>query len=221
MGFNKSYIGLRYDMLKHIPQSSKNLRILDIGCATGVNGKFLLKKRIAEDVYGIEINPLMAEIAAEEYTEVSTGNLSDMTFLENALNGLEEIDVILIGDVLEHLINPNEVLQQLKTCLAMNGKIILSVPNVQHIDVFINVFIKGYWPLNDRGLFDKTHLRWFTLKNILMMLEEVDLQLVKVERKFRYRDRIGSEFPVGGSILKFFFKNLFTFQYIVVCSRHG
>lgn len=208
------------DLLKHIPKKSTNLKVLDVGCATGANGKLLLNQKLAKEVFGIEIDVEMSKIAANIYNKVFVGNLDEDTFLDAVLSGLNEIDYILIGDVLEHLQNPIEVLQKLIKCLSSAGKVIFSVPNVQHIDVFIHVFIKGYWPLNERGIFDKTHLRWFTLKNIELFLDQINLNLIIVDRNFRFRDRLGSKFPIGGRLLRLFFKNYFTFQYIIVCNKN-
>jgi len=216
MKFNQSYIGLREDMLKHI-SSSKSIKVLDIGCATGTNGKYLMDRKLANYVGGIEIDEEMAIIASRYYDKVLTGDLNTDEFLQKCLLQFKDMDVILIGDVLEHLINPWQVLNKFKSCLNKNGNIIFSVPNVRHIDVFIHVFIKGYWPLNERGIFDKTHLRWFTLKNILESLKENDMTTLTIDRNFRFRDRKGSKFPIGGRFLRVCFREFFTFQYIIVC----
>jgi 2-polyprenyl-3-methyl-5-hydroxy-6-metoxy-1,4-benzoquinol methylase len=215
--FNNSYIGLRLDLIKHI--NRKGLNILDIGCATGTNGMYLFDNKICDNIVGVEINSEMAKVAANHYDKVFVGDLNNEIFLESIISESSKFDVILIGDVLEHLIQPKDVLIRLKESLKKNGKIIFSVPNIQHIDAFIHIFIKGYFPLNERGIFDKTHLRWFTLLNIKEMLIYCNLKIIKTDRNFRYRDAIGSTFPFYKKLLLFFFKKYYTFQYIIVCEK--
>lgn len=52
--FNNSYVGIRKDLLKFI--DGQNLKILDVGCATGANGSFLKDQRIASSVIGVEFD---------------------------------------------------------------------------------------------------------------------------------------------------------------------
>jgi 2-polyprenyl-3-methyl-5-hydroxy-6-metoxy-1,4-benzoquinol methylase len=215
MQFNTSYIGLRNDLVSEI--NSVNNKVLDVGCATGVNGKYLLDKGLARSVYGIELMPEMAEEAKKFYAEVIVGSLDDIDLLNGLGNNY--FDHIICGDILEHLDDPWLVLKKLAGYLNENGKIIISLPNVQHIDVFYHIYFKNTWPVNERGIFDKTHRRFFTLKDIKKMVDAPGLKIVKIKRNFRFRDRIGSRFPVYGILLRTFFKRLYTFQYIVVCSH--
>ncbi|MDY0222955.1 MAG: class I SAM-dependent methyltransferase [Desulfobacterium sp.] len=211
--FNASYTSIRDDLIKYI--EGKNLRVFDVGCSTGTNGVFLKKNGIASYLLGVEIDKEMGSIAKKNYDEVLIGNLEDPELLKKIPLGF--FDYILLGDVLEHLVNPWEILLHLSKAIKKNGKIIISIPNIQHIDTFIHLFLKGYWPYNKRGLYDKTHLRMFTKKNIEELIEFANLKIITIERKFRFRDEIGSSFPRYGGVLKKVFPNLFTFQYIVVC----
>lgn len=213
--FNSSYIGLRADLLKHV--KGVNLCVLDIGCATGANGQYLKDNKIAKTVIGLELDPDMALKARMILDDVLIGNIEDEAMLYHLQN--MQFDYILLGDVLEHLVDPWKVLSRLKTLLSPDGKLIISLPNIQHIELFISIYLKGEWPHNDRGIFDKTHLRWFTYKNICKFEEKCDLKIVDVDRNFRFRDRVGSEFPFYGSLLRKLFPNLFTFQFIVVARK--
>jgi len=213
---NSSYIGLRKDILRHI--NRKSSIVLDIGCAIGENGRYLLNNNLASKVIGIEINSAMAEVSREKLTQVIVGNIESQDVIDQLPKGLL-YDYIILGDVLEHLNQPWDLLKDLSGLLNVDGEIIISLPNIQHIDVFIHVFIKGVWPLNERGIFDKTHLRWFTHKNIINVVNSSDLRVVNIYRNFRFRDRQGSKFPFYGIFLKMLFKNLYTHQYIVVCKK--
>lgn len=215
MEFNNSYIGLRNELVSEITGTNKI--ILDVGCATGVNGKYLLDKGIAKKIYGIEINAPMAAQAQKKYDKVFIGSLDNDTIFDE-LNHLQP-DVIICGDVLEHLNDPWDVLKKFSALLNTNGIIIISLPNVQHIDVFIHLYFRNTWPVNTRGIFDKTHKRFFTLSDVKCLVDSAGLKILKINRNFRFRDKLGSKFPLYGFLLKKLFKKLYTFQYIVVCSH--
>lgn len=215
--YNQSYIGLRKDIIKYI--NGKSNTILDVGCALGVNGKFLLDKELAEIVVGIEYDKQMAEAASAQNTKVFCGDLNDCNFRQEILKRDYRFDYILFGDILEHLYDPLKVLSELKTLLKLNGSIIISLPNIAHIELFIQIFIKGTWPRNERGIFDKTHLRWFTKIDVFNLVEDAELKIILYERKFRARDAKGSKFNWKTKFLKRINKDLVTFQHIVVCKH--
>lgn len=213
-GWNRSYVGLRPDLLEYI-RGDGNV-VLDVGCATGENGRYLLENGLASKVVGVEKDKSMSDKAGNVLTNVIVGTIeSDAAIAATKKEG--PYDYILLGDVLEHLLEPTQVLRSLSGLLSASGKIVMSLPNVQHFDVFLHVFVKGYWPRNERGIFDKTHLRWFTLRNIYEMVDDAGLHVIELKRKYRYRDQQGSRFPFYGEILKSWFKNYYTFQYVLVC----
>lgn len=74
-------------------------------------------------------------------------------------------DCFIFGDVLEHLYQPDTVIAQAEKWLKPGGTILASIPNVQHWSVFVQL-IAGSWPRADNGLFDRTHIRWFTLADM-------------------------------------------------------
>ncbi len=213
--YNQSYIGLRPDILNHV--SGYNLYVLDVGCATGANGHWLRNKGFAKYLFGVEIDKDMADLAQKNFDMVVVGDIESKEVATRIPKQL--FDYVLMGDVLEHLRDPWSVLNNLCDSLKPGGKIIFSVPNIRHIDVFIHVFIKGYWPYNDRGIFDKTHIRMFTKKNVYDIAEYAGLKILKLNKNFRYRDKIGSVFPISGKILKKIFPDFYTFQYVAVCEK--
>ena len=215
--FNQSYIGLRKDILGFISNPCDT--ILDVGCATGVNGKYLMEQGITKKAVGIELDPEMGKEAAKNLSKVIIGDLEDPNVVA-AIIEEGPYDYILLGDILEHIYDPWGILKNLSKMLTPKGRVIISTPNVQHIDVLRHIYMKGYWPYNKRGIFDRTHLRWFTLKNLEELVEQANLSLLETKRKFRYRDRIDSEFPIHGRILMKFFKNLYTHQYVLLCQKN-
>ena len=215
--FNRSYIEIRKDLIGNI--TGTGLTILDLGCATGVNGQFLLENNIAKTVYGVDYDEDMAEIAKNNNSEVFIGNLNDDEFTNHILLNINSLDVIICGDILEHLYNPSKVLKQLTTKLKKDGKVIISLPNIQHWELFIQIYLKGSWPKNERGIFDKTHLRWFTRKDTYALANDSGLKVEKYIRKLRARDQLGSKFKWYTKILRFINKDWVTFQHTIICKH--
>ena len=77
----------------------------------------------------------------------------------------QKYDLIIFADVLEHLINPEYLLNTLKKNIKPDGKIIISVPNVAFVINRLEL-LWGRWTYREFGTLDKTHLRFYTLSSI-------------------------------------------------------
>ena len=157
------------DLIKLIPEGVK--RVLDIGCGHGLVGKRLKEARGIE-VVGIEVNPAAAEEAKKNLDKVYT---IDIETAKPDL-GREYFNCIIFGDVLEHLINPWQVVKEMKEFLAPGGYVIISLPNISHWPVIKNL-LAGKWAYQREGTLDITHLRFFTLESARKMLEDAGLTI--------------------------------------------
>lgn len=216
MSFNPSYIGARNDMASLI--TGKDLNVLDIGCSNGSNGVFLKNAGIAAHVTGVEFDEMMSKEAAKSLDNVIEGDIAD----HNVVKKIPDLfyDYILFGDILEHLEDPWLVLSTLNSKLKDGGKIIISIPNSGHIDVAFHLLFKKTWPVNERGIFDKTHRRFFARNDIEKLVSEKGVfRILKINRNFRYRDAMYSQFPLFGKLLKYLFPDWFTFQFLIVAEK--
>jgi 2-polyprenyl-3-methyl-5-hydroxy-6-metoxy-1,4-benzoquinol methylase len=84
-------------------------------------------------------------------------------------------DVIVFGDVLEHLKSPVTVLRGLAAFLKEDGAAIISLPNVANIYVRLQLLL-GRFDYQDRGILDRTHLHFFTRKTFRQFLSEAGLE---------------------------------------------
>lgn len=84
-------------------------------------------------------------------------------------------DCLMFADVLEHLVDPWRCLSLALQRLAPGGCVIVSLPNVRHVSVLWGIFFMGTFPRRDRGIFDRTHLRWFTYADAKGLLLESGL----------------------------------------------
>jgi 2-polyprenyl-3-methyl-5-hydroxy-6-metoxy-1,4-benzoquinol methylase len=131
-------------------------RVLDVGCATGY-----LAARLAErgcSVTGFERDPRSASLAEEHCERVIVGDLEAPGDRAAIPAGF---DIVLLGDVLEHLVDPWEALRFVRGLLAPSGVVVASIPNVAAWTVRLGL-ARGSWEYTETGLLDRTHLRFFT-----------------------------------------------------------
>jgi 2-polyprenyl-3-methyl-5-hydroxy-6-metoxy-1,4-benzoquinol methylase len=140
-------------------------RVLDVGCGAG---RTAAPRRAAgaERLVGIELDPDAAERARAHFDSVHTGRAED------ALAGLDErFDTILCYDLLEHLVDPATFLSELGALAAARARLHVSVPNARHWSLTRDLVLRGTFGYREAGHRDKTHLRWFTKRDLVELLE--------------------------------------------------
>lgn len=150
----------RPEVLALVPRDAR--RVLELGCASG---RFAagLKRRQKCHVTGIDVSPEVAEDAAARLDRLVVGDCEDLDL--ELLFQPDEFDCLVAADVLEHLRDPEHLLDRLQTFLAWNASIIVSIPNVRHAAV-LQEAVQGYWTYQEQGILDRTHLRFFTRREI-------------------------------------------------------
>lgn len=159
------YTNVNPTILATIPQSAS--RVLEIGCGAGALGaKYLSTVNPNCEYWGVEYVPEAARQAEKALHKVITGSIeADSTY---AVLPEGYFDVLIFGDVLEHLREPWDVLKRLTKHMKADGQCIACIPNVQHWSIFRNL-LAGNWKYEDSGLMDRTHLRFFTRKSMVDM----------------------------------------------------
>ncbi len=164
--------------LKDDPHSSHSLilsrlgdgrgrKLLDVGAADG----FLAERLTARGwtVTALERDPTLA---AQAHGRCKTVVVADLEAAPPLLDG--PFDAIVYGDVLEHLSDPRATLIALDRTLAPGGTVIVSVPNVAHLWIRLSL-LAGRFDYADRGILDRTHLRFFTRRTAVALLREAGL----------------------------------------------
>lgn len=144
-----------------------NSRVLDLGAADGSMAETLT--RMGCRVWGVEIDPEAAAQAREWCEEVVVSDLDQLDLA--AQFGQQKFDVVLMLDVLEHLSDPGRTLRGVQQVLSERGWGILSIPNVAHISVRLDL-LEGRFTYRDTGLLDRTHLRFFDRAGLNALLAE-------------------------------------------------
>jgi 2-polyprenyl-3-methyl-5-hydroxy-6-metoxy-1,4-benzoquinol methylase len=146
-------------------------RVLDVGAADG-----LLSRRLADQgwrVTGIERDPAQAK-AGEEYCERMI-----VADLDRGVPSLEPVfDVIVYGDVLEHLADPLDTLRSVNRSLAPGGQVVISIPNVAHLWMRLSLLF-GHFDYADHGILDRGHLRFFTQRSLRRLLDDAALDITR------------------------------------------
>lgn len=153
-------------------------RVLEVGCSVGHVTEHLADR--GNTVVGVEIDAGAAEEARAFAERVHVLDL-DLTRVSSVEH--DTFDVLVLGDVLEHVRRPADVLADLLTCLEPGGRLVISVPHVAHADVRL-MLLQGRWDYQEDGLLDRTHLRWFTRESLRQTLAAVGLRAVRVERVY-------------------------------------
>jgi SAM-dependent methyltransferase len=148
------------------------VRILDAGTAGGYLGKIL--KGRGHTVTGVENDPATAETAKTYYDSFTVADIETFEFPY-----WREFDYIVFADVLEHLRDPAAVLRTCLPALKESGKIIISVPNVANILIRLSL-LAGKFDYMDRGILDRTHLRFFTLPSLKKLMGEASCGVLRV-----------------------------------------
>ena len=206
-----AYENARPDIQALVPAGAK--RVLDLGCASGALGA-ALRTRGAE-VVGIEHDSSYAADAAARLDRVITADLESF----DGWGELGSFDVVIAGDVLEHLRDPWGVLRRAAALLPAGGTAIVSLPNVRYWETFWILARHNTWPRRAEGIFDATHLRWFTLRDAWSLLDQAGLEVVQVERQMRLRGRGSRWDRAVGRLARLPGRSFLTFQHVLVGRR--
>lgn len=149
-------------LTKIIREIKPNSCVLEFGPANGRMTRYLKEVKHC-DVYIVEID----EEAAKDAMQYAVDSIIDDIENYDWINKWKDIsfDYITFADVLEHLLNPQQVLSRTKALLKEDGEVLFSVPNVAHNSILINLYnnIFNYTPL---GLLDNTHIHLFAYNTL-------------------------------------------------------
>lgn len=155
-------------LMQELPENGKGKRALDVGCAVGYLSELLAGRGFA--VTSVDWpntpHPPTVEFAGAD--------------LDNGLPELKgKYDYVVCADVLEHLRAPLELLKECRSLLAPGGTVMASLPNSGHAWFRWNV-LRGRFPQDERGLFDSTHLHFYTWDGWVELFRRAGLRIESV-----------------------------------------
>lgn len=92
----------------------------------------------------------------------------------------QPFDVVVCADVLEHLPEPHLLLGLISTWLRPRGVVLVSLPNVANVSVRLSL-LSGNFRYAERGILDRTHLRFYTLETARELLTSAGFRIRGVD----------------------------------------
>ena len=149
-------------------------RVLDVGCSSGYLARPLAARGCT--VVGLELDPDAAEEARAVCEEVLVGDVETMELPF----GLGSFDVVLCGDLIEHLRDPETFLRRVLPLLREGGRLVLTTPNVANWAMRLGL-LAGRWRYTERGILDRTHTHLFTRGTLVETLERAGYRVVELD----------------------------------------
>jgi len=202
-----------YNWLSNFQPGTK---VLEIGAATGILGKKC--QGFGYYLKGIEPVVEWAQMAKDYYDEFLFANLE-----EAPDRFLEQQDVVICADILEHTSTPKQLLKHLADLQKPETQFLISVPNIAFILIRFNLLI-GKFNYEDYGILDQTHLRFFTKYTFLEMLKSSGLRPIEIRYTPPPLSRVNLFYqknPIGRLVQRLFaalatlLPSLFAYQFVV------
>lgn len=158
------------------------LKVLELGCGTSVFLKYLYQNKIlsADQIYGIDYSPEAIKILKNVIPSkhLIAGDLYEIDFSNN------KFDMVFLMEVIEHLEQPDIVLDKVFKSLIVNGLFYLSFPNYNNIP----------W-LAVRIFAEKTnHPNWINLQPIDKIYNYKIIKQMVLKHGFKFKYAIGSNY---------------------------
>jgi len=201
-----------------IPDGAK---VLDIGAGNGLLALIMLKSGKKVLIDGIEPDSYAVAIGKKYYRNLFCGSAQE--FKQDIIQ--EDYNFIVLADVIEHMKDPLTFLSELCSELSKKTRVVLSIPNISFGAVRISL-LNGHFDYVDSGLLEKSHIRFFTLKTILKLVTEIEMNIEKLF--YLQRDIFNSEIPVVRSQTNFFCLRRIlkdslssTYQFLLVLTKNS
>lgn len=152
-------------------------RVLELGSGPGSITRLLKGNQCR--VTALELDGKAIEIVSQYCEQVYPCDLNAPEWPAK-LSGLGKFEVIVAGDVLEHLYDPWTTLGSLQPLLAENGYVVISLPHAGH-NAVLACLLAGDFEYQPWGLLDKTHIRFFGIKNIQKLFNDAGFKIVEAD----------------------------------------
>jgi SAM-dependent methyltransferase len=205
---------VREDLIYFLPKNGSQ-KILEIGSGQGSTLVEIKNRGLATEVVGVDL----FEFENSDQTNPAIDKFIVANLETDTLElPVEYFDIILAGDVFEHLVDPWKVVKDLSKFLKKDGLFIASVPNIREVTTMSKIFFLRDFRYDPQGgILDKTHLRFFCKKNIRDLLTNEELNPVSITSSFKAvknsKRKWLNRFTLGLA------KDMLTTQYVAIAKK--
>lgn len=150
--------------------------VLEIGSGPGAITRYLRDPGECR-IVAVEIDPEAAALVAPYCEAVLRIDLNDPAWTTQLGAHSDGFDVVVAADVLEHLYDPWSALRQIRGLLREDGYVVVSLPHAGH-NVIIACLLNADWEYREYGLLDRTHIRFFGMRNIQALFNDSGFRIV-------------------------------------------
>ncbi|HZU29389.1 MAG TPA: class I SAM-dependent methyltransferase [Bryobacteraceae bacterium] len=203
-------------LLNLLPENGSGRRVLDLGCAGGYLSRLLAERGYSVTAVDVPGSPPPALPSSVSYLEAD---------LDQGLPRVEDhFDFVICADLLEHLRNPDRLLRDIREQMKPGGMLVGSLPNSGNIYFRLNVLF-GRFPMDDRGLFDRTHVHFYMWRGWNELLERNGFRITTVRPTvIPFSLALPGSSGVGRAVESVYallaraWKKLFAYQFVVLAS---
>ncbi len=149
-------------------------RILDVGCGDGSFSHHVKNK--FNEIYGAEIAKEAAFIAQKRNVSASVMDLnSSLSYKDNTF------DAVTCLDVVEHLLDPDSLIDEIYRVLRPDGQLVLTTPNIRNFRNLYTLIFRGIFPQTspDTFVWGGGHLHFFTREDIKNIFEKAGFKKIE------------------------------------------
>lgn len=184
--------------------------ILDIGGADGGTVKYLISEGRAESA--LVVDPY-SDSKDEGSVRFIGDSADDLEIYDRMARNGAQFDTVMFLDVLEHLMNPWEVLRSVRKIHKPKGRLLVCMPNARFVAMVVPLVLWGRFDYKESGIMDQTHIRWFTRATTIELIEQAGYRVDKIDAYIEPRVALANKPTLG------LFRRFFEYQYIFQATK--
>ena len=207
---------VRLDILTAL-DNKKFTKVLELGAGGCDTLAYMKAHEQAKEVTGLELfkiegsnqtNPLVDKFIQADVADIETVGLPENYY-----------DLIICGDIFEHVFDPWKVASVARQLLTNDGILICSIPNIRFFKTMKKIFLDGDFKYEKEGILDLTHIRFFTRKNVLELFNRAGYKLISIQPGYKYNVKEKKRKVINAVTLGLF-RDFLAFQYFIIVKKN-